>query len=229
MQTKSKSLHFYTNLFSNWDYLKDSGILTNERINEIKDYCAEDKFVPAILQDGRTLVDLQVHSPSGKVFMNSVIKDAPHLLYEKILCDFLTDDEIERLNKDANDRYLEVKEQKDFEKAEKIKASEYHGGVFWGDEFYPSVSDYLDYVSDSQQYDEEHKSPLYLWAAREVPSCRIFFDDMIENATQEAHEDFDTDELYGLKELYNAVNLFNAKNSKVLTYWEDRKRAIILD
>ncbi len=46
---KENKLHFYTDIFRDFAVLKDSGILTNERIDEIKSWIAPDKFVPAIL------------------------------------------------------------------------------------------------------------------------------------------------------------------------------------
>lgn len=234
MTKNTKSLHFYSNIFDNFDILKDSGILSNERIEEIKNYCAKDKFEKTILQGGRKLDNWVTHIPSGKVFAQTALKNSYYWLCNSILEDFLTQEEVDSLNKDASQRYSEVKEQEKFEKAEKIKEEDWDGPVYsegygWNDGYFGSIDDFYDDVRDDSEYDEEFTMPKYLWTCDVSPTCIINIDSVLENLTEEAHENFDYRDLNGLDELRAAVDKFNKLNEDNVSWTPNFKKCVILN
>ena len=233
MTKNNKSLHFYSCIFDNFDILKNAGILSNKRIEEIKNYCAKDKFEPTVLQDGRKLDNWLTHILSGKVFAQTSLKDSYYWLCNQILVDFLTQEEVDILNEHADTRYSEVKEKERFEKAEKIKESDWGGPVYsesigYNDGYFANLDEFYEFLED--EYDYKEKLDIrYVWACHSNPSCHIDMDDVLENATQEAHEDFSTDDLKGVKELAAAIDKFNELNKDNVTWTPDYSKVVILD
>lgn len=223
-----RRLHFYTAIFERFDELKGAGLLTDGRIEEIKKWIAPESFVPAELKSGKVLSDWSLHEPTSTLWNDSSLKT--HHCYDECLNKLLTDEEIDKLNKYACSIYSRKCEAERFERAEKIAAADYNGWVICGDDYYPSVSEYLDYI-ESENYDlgEEDEKVLpeeYVWACAGTPCCQINLDHIIENATDEAHEDYNGP--MGVKELQKAVDEFNKLNEDDLSYTPDYKKAIIL-
>lgn len=234
MQTNSKHLHFYSRIFDNFDILKGAGILSDERIEEIKQYCAKENFQPTVLQDGRQLDNWLTHLPSGKVFAQSLIDRSYYWLCNEILEDFLTNEEVEKLNKNASARYTEVREKEQFDKAEKLKEDDWDGPVYcegygYNDGYFADLNEFYDDVRDDSEDDDEFVTPKYVWTCDVSQSCHIDLDDILENSTQEAHEDFDYRDLNGLDELRAAVDKFNGLNKDVVSWTPNFKKCVILN
>jgi hypothetical protein len=167
--------------------------------------------------------------PSGKVFAQSTIETSYFWLCNQILVDFLTQDEVDRLNKEANNRYSEVREKERFEKAIKIPESEWAGSVYseghgWNDGYFNDIDDLKECLEDEDAAEIE-----YVWACDEEASCYLDLDRILESATEDTHEDFRIDDLNGLEELKLAINKFNELNKDQVSWNINFKKAIILD
>lgn len=220
-------LNCFTNILENFDHLKGSGILTDERITEIKQYLSDENFVPVKLEDGRVIKDWTCHKPSGTIWANTIKREDGwgHYVYQSVLSHFLTEEEIERINRDASSFYSAERERKRFEKAEKIPAAEWNGPVYWNDNYYSDVDDFLDQMADEEFFEDVK----YVWACDDVrPACQLDLDSIIESATEDAYEDFETDDLTGLEDLEKAIETFNKLNEKPETWYSNEKIAIIL-
>lgn len=236
-KTKEKTLHFYTSIFKNFDVLKNKGILTSERIDEIKSWIAPEAFIPAILQDGRALKDFVVHTLSRQVFNTQTVKDGSHWLYCSVVANLLTDEEVEILNRDANEAWRVDQETKRYDKAEKIPESDWRGPVYceglgYNDGYFSSIEDLHDDVADSVENEEEDFGDCkidYVWACDSAPVCQLNLDSILERETEEAYEGFDTDELKGYDELATAIEKFNELNKDYINYMPNFKKCIILN
>lgn len=235
MTTKTKSLHFYSRIFDNFDILKGAGILSDERIEEIKKYCAKENFQPTVLQDGRRLDNWRTHMPSGKVFAQTVVDSSSYYwLCDQILMDFLTDQEVEKLNKDADQRYREARNKEQFDKAEKLKEEEWNGPVYcdglgYNEGYFADLNELYDDIQYDRENDEEFIMPDYVWTCHTFPACHIHFSEMLENACQEVCEDFDIQSLHGLDELKTAIDKFNELNKDNVTWTPNHKKCVILN
>lgn len=235
MTTKSKSLHFYSRIFDNFDILKGAGILSDERIEEIKQYCAKDNFQPTILQDGRKLDNWHTHMPSGKVFAQTLVDSSSYYwLCNQILEDFLTEEEVEKLNKDASYRYTEIREKEQFDRAEKLKEEDWSGPVYcdgygWNDGYFNDLADFYDTVNDQNEYEGDNTLPKFVWTCNVTPTINLNIDQILESQMEEAHESFDYRDLHGLDELRAAVDKFNKLNEANVSWTPNYKKCVILN
>lgn len=117
----------------------------------------------------------------------------------------------------------EFREHARFEKAEKLTETEWNGPVVMpdSDQYFASVSDMLDEV-DSDDL------PEYVWTCTERPVCELEIGRIIENATDDAYEDFESDSLLGQKELKTALDAFNEANKGNVVWEADHKLVVIL-
>jgi len=239
MTENKPKLTCYTTLFSNWDFLKNTGVLSNERIEEIKCFCADDQYVPAKLEDGRVIQDWCVHKPTGKIFNKFAMESSEHYRNVEILSEILSVDEINSINERANDIISREQNRRKYEKATKVLEKDYAGPVYsekisWYNEgYFESLTDFYDTVNAQKEETEENNEtfikPTYVWACKEKPSCYIHLSDVLENASQDAHEDFDTNDLQGLAELSAAIDKFNKLNEDNVTYYPDYSKVVILE
>jgi hypothetical protein len=123
-----------------------------------------------------------------------------------------------------------IKEAERFEKAEKL--TEWDGpvqtdAVGWNDGFFASLDDLLEYLADWEDNHEEPK-PTYAWACDSRPTCALDVGRIIDDATQEAHEDFNTDSLKGVEELRAAIDRFNEANKGITTWTPNYKKVVLL-
>lgn len=120
----------------------------------------------------------------------------------------------------------ENKEAARFEKAEKITS--WDGPVFldgagYNEGYFPDFAELADWIDG-----EESELPrYYVWTCISLPICHLNCDKIIENATQDAYEDWDTDSLMGVDELRSAMEAFNAKNASQV-YWEPNYKVALL-
>lgn len=121
------------------------------------------------------------------------------------------------------------KERQRFEKAEKVR--EFDGMVFlegfgFQNGYFDSVADFIDWWEG--EHGDDVKMPEYVWACTSRPSCRIDLDRVIEDATQDAHDEYDPEKLTGVDELRAAIDRFNEVNKADKTWTPDFKIAVLL-
>lgn len=110
-----------------------------------------------------------------------------------------------------------------FEKAEKVtewSGPVYCEGVGYNEGYASCVDDLLDDV-------EPEDMPKYVWTCDSRPTCDLDYYDIIENATQDAHEDFDSGTLEGEDELKSAIEKFNELNKGSVTWEPNYKKALL--
>lgn len=123
----------------------------------------------------------------------------------------------------ANDE----RERTRFEKAEKV--TEWDGPIYsdghgYHDGYFESLEDFEDWFANA----EEVERPAYVWTCDVHPIISLDYDNVIENASQEAYEDWEPTALKLSKELTEAIEAFNEAN-KGETYWTyNSKRALVM-
>jgi len=119
----------------------------------------------------------------------------------------------------AND---EKKERERFDAAEKL--TEWDGPVLipGTDDFYATLADYHDMVAD-----DENPDRAFLWACDVYPTCQLDLDSIIENATSEAHEDFDSS-LLDTTDLEKGIAAFHEANKSEVSWRPNYGIAIML-
>lgn len=122
-----------------------------------------------------------------------------------------------------------AKEAARFEKADKV--TDWTGPVFcegigYEDGYFRTVGELMDAILDG---DGDDGIPVvkYCWACTSRPSCRLDYDRIIENASDDAHEDFEPAMLIGASELEAAIGVFNEANKDFQT-WEPNYRLAVL-
>jgi len=125
-------------------------------------------------------------------------------------------------------KHFDNSDQHLFEKAEKIKASEYKGVVYYDDQFFDSLLEFLDYCEC------EGEEPAYVWAASSNPvlinpDLPSYMSELLEDAGYEGMgEDISFKPLF--KELKDLQDRFVKLASEQFVYYEvDYKKAILLE
>ncbi len=122
------------------------------------------------------------------------------------------------------DRESAAKEAARFEKAEKLTEQQWAGPVAFPDDdrYFRDLGEMHDDMADDEL-------PEYVWACDARPVCALDYDDIIENATQEAYEDFDPGSLDGEAELKAALAAFNEANKDNIVFEPNFKKAVVLN
>lgn len=225
-------LYFYTKIFKNWHYLQDTGLLSKERIEQAIQFSSNENFGPVKLEGGNTIKNWVIHYPTKRMFHEDEYKKDSYIIYNTIYEDFFTEDEIEKLNKSASRIWSAKIEQQRFELAEKISQKDWLGPVYseghgYNDGYFESVDDFCDTIADDY-WGVDFEYPKYLWACDEISICSIDLTRVIENTCQDAHDEFDSNDLEGWDELEKAVETFNELNKHLVNWNINYKKAIIL-
>ncbi len=227
---KKKTLQFYTRIFSNLHLLKGSGIISDSRLDQCIEYLEDRQWIPAELKSGKIIKDYLLHEPSGQMYHESAFGHSKHYVYDQLLCELLTQEEVDALNKDACEVYRIARDKELFNKAEKIKAADYSGWVYcdgFGEEFFPSVDDYFE--RHYEEFEDYCAYPVFLWACSPRKICALDLDSVLDGITEDAWDDFDyRTDLNGVKELEKAMKEFNALNESVVSYTPNFKLAVLL-
>lgn len=111
-----------------------------------------------------------------------------------------------------------------FEASRKIK--EWIGPVYlpMSDTYFGTVSDLFDYFANNGGV-----FPEYVWTCETSLVCHLDYDSIIEDATQEAHENFSPDDLSGELELKSAINVINESNKDLVNWIPNFNVALILE
>lgn len=128
--------------------------------------------------------------------------------------------------RDCRDASAAKKEAERYAAAEKIKAADWPGPVWCdvntNDGYFRTVDDLV------EQFDAEER-PAHVFVCTSRPVCWLDYYRIIEDATQEAYEDFDSDSLTGEAELTAAIDAFNEKNKDNVVWTADYSRAVVFD
>jgi hypothetical protein len=129
--------------------------------------------------------------------------------------------ECDRVERNAKE---DAREAERFEKAKKVQASEYTGGMVFGrdDQYYESVEDAIDQYLEGQE-------PEYVWACKDVGVAEASAESLYENILENMWEDADVSDLYGVDELEVAIIAFNKANEGISVWEPDYSIAILTD
>lgn len=138
------------------------------------------------------------------------------------------------LSCDACRRKIEDEaERRRFEKAEKVTSWDgpiYCEGLGYNEGFFESVEDLWDYLGDEEELETgERKAPEYVWTCDCKPICSLDYDEIIENATQDAHEGWEPDQLTGAEALKSALDAFNEANKEQVGWEPNFKKALLIE
>ena len=132
---------------------------------------------------------------------------------------------------DCRRKARDAKEAERFAKAEKLTAWDgwvYCEGRGFQDGFFPTLGDLMDDLDDDTEGDEA-PAITYAWTCQPTQFVRASLSDITERVADEAYEDFDVDELAGLKELSDAIVKFNKANEDRVSYAPDYAKAVLLN
>ena len=236
MIKQSTNLNPRPSLYYSFEYILESGLLSPERIEEISRELKK-RIQPVILQDGTTVPNARIITIYGgeRVFVPDVSGDFVFRYTERrVIEGILTDEELQIISKHCSQVRWRNLEKKNFEMAVKIKESDWKGGIFWGDSYYDSITDFHDMVGDDELLESaEDDMPIYLWAAKEkkvvcdsLDICNNFLEHIIEDL---GWEDMSIDDLDGVEALKNAFEAFKKENEDKKTFEIDYSTAIVLD
>lgn len=123
---------------------------------------------------------------------------------------------------ECSDAAQKIKDHQRFEKAETVDPETYDGPVA-----HPESDRYWENLDDFLSMTDTDERPEYLWCCTVSPVCTLDTDRIIEDATQEAYDGFDSDDLNGIKDLDEAIARFNEANSEVTKWEADWSRKIL--
>jgi hypothetical protein len=223
----NKSITCFSHIIENLDNLEKIGLFSPERMKEIRDYLADDKFGEPKLEGGKRIVGWVIHFDSGLMWSDGMFnrESGKFYIHNKILEKYLSDDEIDKINNYANSVWHERNDAARFQVAKKVSENEWGGRVFWNDNYYESVDDFKDVYSDDVDF------PDYVWAVDEE-NLVVNFDinEVVERFTNDtSYEDFDSSDLNGLKEFEVAIEKFVEANKDFKSWNSSWKIAVILN
>lgn len=136
-------------------------------------------------------------------------------------------------NCDACDEKKRVESEAErFAKAEKV--TEWNGAIYseghgWNEGYFANLEDLEDWLACEEDEDgSQPDRPEYVWTCDDKRFCQLDYDHIIENATQEAYEDWDAGNISGEKELKAAIEVFNEANKEHVSWEPNLKRALLL-
>jgi hypothetical protein len=227
MKTEYKKITCFSHIIENLDNLEKIGLFSPERMKEIRDYLADDKFGEPKLEGGKHIVGWVIHFDSGLMWSDDMFnrKSGKFYIHTRILEKYLSDDEINKLNSYADSLWQERNEENRFNTAKKLSENEWGGRVFWNDNYYESVDEFKE-----MYFDDGNDLPEYVWAVdEETPVINFDIHDILERFTEDAYEGFDSNDLNGLKEFEDAIEKFKEANTDFKSLNSSCKIAVILN
>lgn len=217
--------------YLSFDQVKASGLLHPDRLSELERQIEERLSIPQTPQ-GKPITTARLAdlSPYGLFIYPRVDSDGDwDYAKRQILAAILTEEERTLLDADAFVAARRRRKEECFAKAEHILEKDWHGGVFKGDNYYSSTEELHDYLAENLAPEDDY--PTYCWAAkarRVIPEHLEVADLMQHLIEQNGWQDMETKDLRGVERLQGELDAFVDANSKVLSYWEDTSKAILL-
>lgn len=220
----------YYQILENPANLKGTGLFTDERLEQIASWVADDQFEPAKLASGKVIPEWYSHKITGQIFNDYAMTGGKSYRNKQVLDILLDGEEIRKFNEYANESYSKANDARRFEKAEKISKESYTGWVYcegagYNEGYFESIQDFEDWLENDN---DEGLDVEYVWACNEHPCLNINASDIIGGGTQEAYEDFDSSDLEGVEEFKNAVEKFMKLNEGLVSYTPDYSKVILL-
>lgn len=209
----------------------ESGLLSPERIAEIDAAMVADTS-PVFDKNGALAVNAKIITQGGKrvLILNSAVQDySCDYFYRNHFAEFLTQDEIARLNARTFSARAAKRDAEQFEKAEKIDASDWPGWVcVSGDSFHGSVEEWVEHWAEN--YTDGDGIPTHVWAAEpEMIVAGLDIEDVLyPSIDARGWEDCDSSCFAGTSELQAALDTFVAANRDMVSYRENPKKAILV-
>ena len=211
----------------------ESGLLSPERIAEIEAAMAADTS-PVFDKNGALAVNAKIITQGGKrvLILDGADQDYTREYHRRNhFAEFLTQEEIARLNYHTFEARAKRRDAELFEKAEKVNAADWSGWVcVSGDSFHESVEDWLEKWADD--YAEGDDLPTHVWAAEPqmVLNGGLDIDDVLAPSIDAwGWEDCDSGCFSGTAELQAALDHFVYINRDVVSYRENFKKAILVE
>lgn len=216
-------------LHDDWETIKGSKLLSVERVAEIETEITHRTH--PLVTSGGTPVEraYTLTHPDGRRYL---VQTTEYVTLERhqrdLIAALLTPDELDTLNDLASSRWAAQREVSDYAKATKVSDREYESGVWWGNDYFGSMEDFLDKLMWS---DNEIKDiPEYVWAATPtlvIPELNVA--DVVEHyVCDRGWEDMDYQDLNGVTELQAALDAFTKANEGVVSYLPDHKLAVVI-
>jgi hypothetical protein len=140
--------------------------------------------------------------------------------------------------RECRDKEDAQRERDRFEKAEKLKLTEWDGPVFSdsvagsNDGFFTSISELLERCADEIEAGEDDSGmaniPDYVWASKSNQFVNADLGDITERISCDAYKDFNPADLHGLDDLKKALAAFNDANKHFVSYEPDYTKAILI-
>lgn len=221
-------------LYPDLDAIRDSGLLSPERLAEVTAAVEARISVP---QDttGRPIESARLAdmSPWPRLLYTRMDHESNwEYMRRSLLAVVLTAEELELVNKHTHRYSDQARDQKRFEAATKVAAADWNGWVCDGDSYYPSVDELVAHWKDVVERGEMgyNDHPKYVWAARPAQIIQAFdVADAIENQIDDrGYEDMSILDLNGVSEFQAAIDAFVKANENEVSYQMDRRTAITI-
>lgn len=181
------------------------------------------EFVPLFTKEGKA-VDVGYNKTTKLVYkdVDQMVSIASHHTEEEVKA-------ISEARRRRFDKEAAKKEASAFEKAKKIKFSEFEGDQFYfGDNYQMELETVFDemfdlYGSDYSMY------PKYVWATKQIPyiTSKDAFD-VYESNMEDLDSEYDWT-VHGVDVLQMALNAFVDVNKTNIAYWPDYSLALLID
>lgn len=214
----------------NFDQIKESGLLSAERIAELErtiEACKIDIYD----KEGNPLrlkPEWQVwKTPKGTFISLKGTESARKYSECLVLVDLLTEAEFESINSRCSEENRRRMDKERLRKARREFIDTYAGGVWWGDTFYRDVEDFYEALAE---YDEVINSEIILWATHKTPVVgSLDISDIVGHLIDDlGWEDMTIDDLYEVEAFSAAVTAFREANRDVVSYTPDYSLALVL-
>jgi len=125
--------------------------------------------------------------------------------------------------KDCERKKIDENKRLQFEKAKHVPESEWNDRVYDG-------NDYYDSVEEMREMRESNGDEIleYVWACETRPLVNIDVSDATQCIEDRAYDDFEFEDLHGIKDLEKALDAFNEANKDFLLFTPDFSTAIVL-
>ena len=211
----------------------ESGLLSPDRIAEIEAAMVADTST-VFDKNGALAVNAKIITQGGRrvLILDGADQDYARDYHRRNhFAEFLTQDEIARLNARTFSARAERRDAEQFEKAEKIDAADWPGWVcVGGDSYHASVEEWLEHWAEN--YTDGDGIPTHVWAAEPqmVLNGGLDIEDVLHPSIETwGWEDCDSSCFAGTTELQAALDAFVLANQNTVSYRENPKKAILVE
>jgi len=139
-----------------------------------------------------------------------------------------------KLEADARSKqFAQERELKEFNSAKAIESKDYSGYLFYNEDWYDEVSDFIEQFLenyDEEEFIAEQHLPKFLWGSKPLKINYPDFESIVERMYGDASswDESPIDSLKGVKEFKLALDKFYKDNEKTSWFERDNKVAVML-